>query len=178
MFRDAVKANPKEPGVHFGLGYLLWSQKQYPEAITEFQAELANDPKHAQSMLYLADSEIQSNEFATAQPLLERAETLDPSLPLSYLDLGIVYSETGRNADALRQLTKAAQLTPDDVNVHWRLARLYRTMGRKDEAKVEFDKASKLNREADEALYKKIANGNARHAPQAAAPAVPAAAQP
>jgi len=168
MFRDAARANPKEPDVHFGLGYLLWAQKQYPEAIKEFQAELANDPNHAQSMLYLADSEIQLNEAAAAQPLLEKVKTLNPSLPLSYLDLGIVYSELGRNQDALRELEKARQLMPNDVDVHWRLARLYRTLGRKDEAKAEFAMASRLNREADEALYKKIANGN--HAPAAQTP--------
>ena len=56
MFRAAVKANPKEPNAHFGLGYLLWTQKQYPEAASEFQAELANDPDHVQAMLYLADT--------------------------------------------------------------------------------------------------------------------------
>lgn len=174
MFREAVKANPKEPDVHFGLGYLLWTQKQYPEAIAEFQAELANDPNHAQSMLYLADADIQTNQLAPARSLLERAQALDPSLPLSYLDLGIIYSEAGQNQDALKQLSKAAELTPDDVDVHWRLARLYRAMGRKDDAKAEFDKASKLNRKADEELYKKIANGNARHNQQQASPAAPA----
>ena len=47
MFRKAAKAKPSEPDVHFGLGYLLFTQKQYPEAIAEFQAELANDPNHA-----------------------------------------------------------------------------------------------------------------------------------
>ena len=29
MFRAAVKADPKLHNVHFGLGYLLWTQKQY-----------------------------------------------------------------------------------------------------------------------------------------------------
>ena len=38
--RAAVKADPKEPNAHFGLGYLLWKQKQYPEAVQQFQAEL------------------------------------------------------------------------------------------------------------------------------------------
>jgi tetratricopeptide (TPR) repeat protein len=56
MFRAAIKANPKEPNAHFGLGYLLWMLKQYKEAGAEFQAELANDPDHVQAMLYLADS--------------------------------------------------------------------------------------------------------------------------
>jgi tetratricopeptide (TPR) repeat protein len=41
MFRAAVKANPKTPNAHFGLGYLLWTQRQYQEAVSEFQAELA-----------------------------------------------------------------------------------------------------------------------------------------
>jgi predicted RNA polymerase sigma factor len=56
-------------------------------------------------------------------------------------------------------------MMPDDVNVHWRLARLYRTMGKKEEAKAEFDKASNLTKQADDSLFKKIEEGNA-HPPQ------------
>jgi len=162
MFRAAVQANPKEPNVHFGLGYLLWTQKQYPEAATEFQAELANDPNHAQSMMYLGDTYLQLNKPEDARPLLAKAVALDPSLWLGNLDLGIIDSDAGRNEDALRELQAAAKLQDSDVNVHWRLARLYRAMGRKDDAKFEFDKASKLNKAADEDLYKKIANGRQR----------------
>ena len=169
MFRAAVKANPREPDVHFGLGYLLWTQKQYPDAAREFQAELENDPNHAQSMLYLADGDIQMNQIEAAQPLLEKVSQLNPSLPLTYLDLGIIYTQDGRNDDALRELVKAEKLMPNEVNVHWRLGRLYRAMGRSEEAKVEFNKASSLNKAADEALYQKISNGNA-HPPQAQEP--------
>ena len=172
MFRDAVKANPREPNAHFGLGYLLWTQKKYPEAASEFNAELANDPGHVQATLYLADADIQMNQIDAARPLLEKLIKLDPSIPLAHLDLGIVDSEQGRNEDALRELTIAEKLMPDDVNVHWRLGRLYRTMGKKEEAKAEFDKASSLNKAADEDLYKKISGGNA-HPPQARTPAEP-----
>ncbi|UWZ84347.1 tetratricopeptide repeat protein [Occallatibacter riparius] len=170
MFRAAVKANPKEPNVHFGLGYLLWTQKQYPEAATEFQAELANDPAHAQAMLYLGDTYLQLNKQEEARLLLQKAVGLDSSLWLAHLDLGIIDSDAGRNDDALRELLAAAKLKDDDVNVHWRLARLYRTIGKKDEAKVEFDKASKLNKAADEDLYRKIANGRQRP-PESSPPA-------
>ncbi|MDE3201721.1 MAG: tetratricopeptide repeat protein [Acidobacteriota bacterium] len=166
MFRAAVKANPKLPDVHFGLAYLLWAQKNYPEAATEFQAELDNDPDHVQSMVYLADTFIQMNKMEAARPLLERALKLDHSQALAHLDLGIVLTEAGENANALRELQEAEKLMPDDVNVHWRLGRLYRTLGRKEEARIEFDKASKLNKKADEDLYQKIARGAARRAPQ------------
>jgi tetratricopeptide (TPR) repeat protein len=164
MFRAAVQANPKEPNVHFGLGYLLWTQKIYPEASKEFQAELANDPNHVQSMLYLADSHIQMNQPESALPLLEKVVKLDPSVSLAHLDLGIIYSDSGKNEDAMRELTLAAKLKPDEVNVHWRLGRLYRTLGKKDQAKAEFDKASSLNKAANEDLFKKMANNRPKPA--------------
>jgi len=164
MFRAAVKANPKEPNVHFGLGYILWTQKNYPEATREFQAELANDPEHMQSMLYLADIYVQLNSFNEAKPLLERVVSIDPSQSLAHLDLGIILTEAGENEKALQELLLADKLKPEDVNVHWRLGRLYRSMGKKEEAKAEFDKASKLNKAADEDLFQKISGGR-QHPP-------------
>ena len=156
MFRAAVKADPKAPNVHFGLGYLLWTQKQYPEAVTEFQAEIANDPQHAQSMLYLGDSFLQLNHADDARRVLAQAIGADPNLWLGHLDLGIIDSDAGRNDQALPELQTAERLKPDDVNVHWRLGRLYRAMGRKDEARAELEKASKLNKAADEDLSQKM----------------------
>jgi tetratricopeptide (TPR) repeat protein len=173
QFRAAAKANPKTPNVHFGLGYLLWSQKKYPEAVEQFKAELANDPQHIQSMLYLADTYIQLNQVEDARPLLEKVEKANPAISLAHLDLGIVYTEADSKEDALRELIIAAKSNPDDVNVHWRLARLYRAMGKKDLAKVEFDKASSLNQKVDEDLYKKISEGGFKRGPQPA-PSPPA----
>ncbi|MGA2806829.1 MAG: tetratricopeptide repeat protein [Terracidiphilus sp.] len=152
--RAAVAANPKEPNVHFGLGYLLWTQGQTQEAAQQFQAELDNDPEHAQAMLYLADSQIQLNRLEDARLLLERVVKINPANAMGHLDLGIVYTEAGRNEDALRELKQAAALKPDDVSAHYRLGRLYRAMGKTAEAKVEFDKSKSLNKAADEGLIK------------------------
>ena len=161
-FRAAVKANPKEPNVHFGLGYLLWTQRQYPEAAQEFKAELANDPNYAQATAYLADTDMQLNHPELALPLLEGVSKVDPGLALTHLDLGILYTDSGRQADALRELNTAAKLTPDDVNVHWRLGRLLKAMGKKDEAKEEFDKASSLHKATDDALLTKMNGAKAK----------------
>jgi tetratricopeptide (TPR) repeat protein len=169
MFRKAVAAKPTAPDAHFGLGYLLWSDKQYPEAIKEFQAELANNPEHAQSLLYIGDAYIQMNQYSDAGPPLKKAVKLDPSLGLANLDLGILAAGDGRNDEALREFLSAEKLNPNDVNVHWRLGRLYRAMGRKEESKAELDKASSITRSADQELYKKISGGGAK--PPAAPPA-------
>jgi tetratricopeptide (TPR) repeat protein len=160
QFRAAVKANPKEPDAHYGLGYLLWIQKQYAEAASEFQAELANNPNHVLAMLYLADTEIQIRQIKNAGPLLERVVKLNPELALGHLDLGIVFADAGRHEDALREMKEAARLDPDNVNVHWRLGRLYHAMGKTDESKAEFDKASSLNKATDSSLVDKISNAH------------------
>jgi len=156
--RAAVAAKPKEPSVHFALGYLLWTQGQTREAAQQFQAELENNPEHAQAMLYLADSQIQLNRFEDARPLLEKVVKLNPASAMGHLDLGIVYTEASRNEDALRELKQAAAIKPDDVNAHYRLGRLYRAMGKIDEAKAEFDKSKNLNKSADDALIKVMSN--------------------
>ncbi|HTB98883.1 MAG TPA: tetratricopeptide repeat protein [Terracidiphilus sp.] len=151
-FRAAEAANPKEPNVHFGLGYLLWTKNEYTEAAKEFQAEVDNDPQHFQAMLYLADSDLQNNDLDNARILLEKLEKINTNSSKEHLDLGIVLADQGKNQAALAEFEKAAKLAPNDVNVRWRMARLYRTMGRTAEAKIEFDKAKTLNQAADEKL--------------------------
>jgi tetratricopeptide (TPR) repeat protein len=165
QFRAAVKANPKEPNVHFGLGYLLWAQGQYEEAAREFQAELANVPNHVQAMAYLADANVKMNRPGAALPLIERTIRIDPGIEMAHLDLGILYANAGHRDDSLRELKVAAKLNPNDVNVHWRLARLYQAMGRKDEANAEFQKTRSLTKAADDSVSSKLDKVRAKSKP-------------
>jgi tetratricopeptide (TPR) repeat protein len=174
QFRAAVKANPKEPNVHFGLAYLLWGQGQYEEAAQEFQAELDNVPNNTLALAYLANTDLKLNHPEAALPLLEKAIRIDPGMELAHLDLGILYADAGRRDDALRELKVAAKLSPDDVKVHWRLARLYQAMGRKDEATAEFHKTSGLTKAADDSVLRKIDNARAKSKPTEGAVSAPA----
>jgi tetratricopeptide (TPR) repeat protein len=156
QFRAAAKADPKMPDVHFGLGYLLWAKRQYSDAIPEFQAELDNNPKHAQALTYLADSDLHLGQSDAAVPLLEKALTADPAVELAHLDLGAIDAQAGRNEDALQQLEAAVRLAPNDVDAHWRLGRLYKSVGDQEKAKAEFDKAKSITEAADTALINKM----------------------
>lgn len=178
QFREAVKANPKEPEVHFGLAYLYWAQKRYVEAIPEFEAELANDPNNNQAMIYLGDTYVKQNDFAKGKEVLEKAAKFQTSDPLIHLDLGIVYMETGDSAGAIRELGKTVELEPDNVTAHFRLAKLYQQMGRRDEAKAEFAKSSALNKKVDQSLHQRIADANARPDPKLAPAPVPKTTEP
>ena len=156
QFRAAVKADPRLPNAHFGLGYLLWTQNQFEEAAREFQAELVNVPDNPQALTFLADCDIQLGKSDDALPLVEKAIQLDSNNARAHMDLGVIYASNGRPQDALREFKTAVKLTPEDANVHWRLARLYQSMGRKDEAKVEFDKTSSLHKAENDSIFTKL----------------------
>ena len=163
QFRAAVQADPKMPAVHFGLGYLLWAQLQFDEAAKELEAELRNDPDHAQAMTYLADCHIQLNNPEPALSLLERAVRLDPKIGLAHLDLGVLYANAGKNDDALQELKTAEQLDPTDQNVHWRLGRFYKSIGKKAEAEVEFQKTRSLQKASDKSIFDKLHSAQEKH---------------
>lgn len=143
-FRSAVVANPKEPDVHFGLGYLLWIQRKWADAANEFQLELENKPQHVKARIYLADSWLQQNEIAEALPELEKFVAGDQPDPLAHRDLGIIYANSGRNEDAIRELKMAIESDSRDAEPHLLVAKVYRSMGRGDEANGELDRAGKL----------------------------------
>jgi tetratricopeptide (TPR) repeat protein len=163
QFRAAVKADPKMPDVHFGLGYLLWAQLKFDEAAKEFETELENNPHHAQALTYLADCHIQLNHPEPALPLLEQAVSLDPKIELAHVDLGVLYANAGKNNDALRELKAAEKLDPTDQNVHWRLGRFYKSIGKKTEAEVEFQKTRSLQKAADKSIFDKLHSAQEKH---------------
>jgi tetratricopeptide (TPR) repeat protein len=156
QFRAAIKVNTKEPNVHFGLGYLLWKLDRYEEAGHEFTAELENVPNHVLALAYLGDVKMKLQDPESALPILEKVIGIDPGVELAHLDLGVLYFDASRQDDALRQLVAAEKINPNDVNVHWRLARLYQAVGKKDEAKAEFNKTRELHKTADETVFDKL----------------------
>jgi tetratricopeptide (TPR) repeat protein len=162
QFAAAAKVDPKMPNVHFALGYVLWTQNRLEEAAKEFTAELANTPDHPQALTYLADVDTKLDDMTAAQPLLERAIRSDPRIELAHLDLGIIYASRGYRIEALREMKIAEQQNPNDQNVHWRLARFYKSIGNNEAAKVEFNKTQSVQKAADESIFNKLHQANDR----------------
>jgi tetratricopeptide (TPR) repeat protein len=167
QFRAAVKADPKAPNVHFGLGYLLWTQDQYDEAAKEFQAELENFPENAGALAFLADVDIHLGKQDEALPLAEKAVQVDPGIAKAHVDLGILYAARDRQDDAVKEFKTAIKLAPADQDPHWRLARLYQAMGKQDEAKAEFEKTKTLHQAEQQSIFSQLKAAQDRGAPAA-----------
>ncbi len=152
QFRAAILKNPDAPNAHFGLGYLLWTQRNWTDAASEFQSELQINPRHARARIYLADSWIREGEFAKAQQMLDELPTADKSDSLFHRDLGIIYANNNRSADAIRELTMAAESDPEDTESHLQLAKLYQSIGKRDEANTELDRAKRIRAPGHQSL--------------------------
>ena len=170
QFRNAVKADPRAPGVHFGLGYLLWCQSQFDEAAQQFQLEVENSPNDAESIAYWADSNVRLNRPDVARPIVEKALKLSSRQELPWLDLGILDAQAGNNDAAFHDFQTAEKIDPTDIQVHWRLARLYQAMGKHAEAQAEFAKTKTLTQAADQSVRDKLRASHSGDAQPGASP--------
>jgi tetratricopeptide (TPR) repeat protein len=72
------------------------------------------------------------------ESLLRKALALDPSLPEAHLQLGNVYSQRRKYAEAVPEYQEALQLSPNIPDAHFRLGQAYVHLGKQDLAQKEF----------------------------------------
>ena len=83
--QKAATLDPKLPLVHFLLGELYLYKSRVPEAIAEFQKELAINPGHAATYYKLADAYSRIQKFDDAERLLQRSIWLDATSTGPYI---------------------------------------------------------------------------------------------
>ena len=154
------QTNPKEPNLHFELGYLYYRQRDYDRSEKEFNLEIALDPNHAQAYTYLGDLAFQRNDEPGAEAMLDRAIQLQKGIRLAYLDLGVIYFDKKEYQKSITALKQAEQLDPSEPDAHYRLAQDYKAQGQMENAKLELAKTKALHSKKDEALLHAMSESN------------------
>ena len=75
---------------------------------------------------------------------LRRALAFDANMRLAHLDLGIVLAAKNDPDEAARHFREAIRIDPSKPDAHYRLGRLWSSLGRQQEAQAEFEKVKKL----------------------------------
>jgi tetratricopeptide (TPR) repeat protein len=136
-FRAAVARGPI-PDSRFGLGYLLWKSRKYPEAAAAFKDELRDSSGDSKTLAYLGDAELQMQQSGAARTHLTKAVALGDSIWIARFDLGKMDEQDRRVEAAVQNYQRAAALDPDRPEPHYRLAQLYRAAGDETHARAEF----------------------------------------
>ncbi len=125
--RTANELSAKNKGsvqVHFTLGVLLGTEKQFRAAQLELEQANAMQPQTFEILFNLGEVNLRAGEYAQAEVNLDRALKLKPESAETMYLLGQVYSEESKPVDALDLLVRAHKLAPENVDILFMLARV------------------------------------------------------
>jgi len=142
--QKAIALDPKLPLAHFLLGELHLYKSRIPEAISDFQQELALNPGHAPTYYKLADAYSRIQKFDDAERLLQRSIWLDSTSTGPYILMGKVLQKKGETELSVRALQHALGMDPNNSVTHHLLGQAYRDMGRNEDAERELKIAEQL----------------------------------
>ena len=142
--QKAASIDPKMPLIHNLLGEVYLFHSQIPQAIAEFQKELALNPGYAPAYYKLADAYSHIQKFDEAERLLQRSIWLDATSTGPYILMGKVLQKKGESELAVRSLQRAVAMDPNNPMTHHLLGQAYREMGREEDAARELSAAGEL----------------------------------
>jgi tetratricopeptide (TPR) repeat protein len=158
-YDDAVKAllrgadlDPSDPNCYLFLSKAFDSSpSQADEVIERFRRFTEVQPTNARAFYYYAlslwkgkrekDPTLDLNQI---ESLLKKSISLDPNMPESHLQLGNLYAEQAKFADAIPEYLRARELGPDLSDVRYRLGQAYVRTNQRDLAQKEFEVYQKL----------------------------------
>lgn len=110
--------------LHFTLGVMLASEKQYRPAQLELEKADALQPETLEILSALGQAYLRSGDYAKAELMLNRAVKLKPDSPETLYLLAQVYQKQNRSVDALDLLVRAHKLAPENTDIIFLLARV------------------------------------------------------
>lgn len=153
QFFTAADLDPHDP-----LPYRFLSQVQAKE-ITDSDGYLERvqrfaklEPENAWANYYYAACLWEHRSAGPVRALAERAIQLDTNMDVAYLLLGTIDAEQNDLAGAISMLTKAAQINPQLIEAHYRLAQAYDATGDRSRAQQERATYKQLSDEAGQKL--------------------------
>ncbi len=145
--REALRLDPKLPGLHFELAELLSTLASTPEnqaaTESEYKQALAQNPFDEKAQLRLAVIAEHRGDRKESLDLYQRAVALQPNDPEACFDLAKLLLSTGEVEKAKELLEHAAETDPTDAAIHFRLGTVYQRLGREADAKREVEQYHK-----------------------------------
>jgi serine/threonine protein kinase/tetratricopeptide (TPR) repeat protein len=133
-FRKAIALRPDSWDGYNSFGAFLYAHQRYDEAVTQFRHAIELTPDNAPVYLNLGAvySDMGEKHYIEAEQMLLKSLALEPSYP-AYTNLGYVYNQQQKYAEAADAEEKALQLNDKDYLVWGNLAIAYE--GLKDKEK-------------------------------------------
>lgn len=140
QYREAIRLNPKLPGVHYELGEQLRASPDpalNAQAEEQYKAALQVNRYDERAWLRLGESVAAKGDYKTAEADYRKALELQPRDSDAETDLAIAMISTNRTSEAIPLLETAEKDDPTNTTAHYRLSQLYRRAGKTQDAERE-----------------------------------------
>ena len=124
---------PQFPNIYYASGLLLLDTGDSDAAVTQFKAEIQNQPKDVLARLKIATAEYKVDS-AAGIPYAEEALKINPQASLGHYLLGLLLLDTGDYKRAIPELEAARASFPNEARLYFALGSAYSMAGRKDDA--------------------------------------------
>ena len=125
-------------------------------ACDSLQSFAERHPHNAEAATYAATALLhqpaEKRDNPKARALLEQAIAADPKLPDAWYELGVLEQEQAHWQQSIAPLQKAIALKPALAEAHYRLARAYSHLGRREDASREIALQQRYTNEQKESL--------------------------
>jgi serine/threonine-protein kinase len=152
-YKKAIALRPDSWNGYNALGNFYDDHQRYDEAIAQFNHAIQLTPDNAS--LYLNLGAVYSDKadpryFPDAEKALRKSIELEPSYP-AYANLGYLYIQQHKYAEAAETVEKALQINDRDYLVWGNLAIAYEGLNQKDKASKAWDREQALLEQASQA---------------------------
>ena len=118
------RQNAKDVKLHFTLGVVLASKKQYGPAIHEFEIANALQPRTIEILHDLGQAYLRDGQFSKAEATLEQGLELDRNSAETLYLLAQCLADQNKDIEALELLVRARKIAPENIDVILLMARL------------------------------------------------------
>jgi len=151
--RLALRMDPGLEGAHLQIAILLLTHSPDPnawrEALAELNDELKINPRSAEAVYEIGEVERKHAQLNHAVAAFRRSLQLDPGAVPTRIGLTKALLSLGKKEESLAALEPARQAAPNDPDVHFLLASVYRSLGRTTESQAEMQVFERLQKSQD-----------------------------
>jgi tetratricopeptide (TPR) repeat protein len=137
LFRRAMRSKPNYTGPHLNLGTTFLEMGRMAEAELQLRAAVALSPLKTDARNKLGKIYLDSGRLEEAEEQYRRSAESQQNWT-AYYGLGEVFRRRNASAHAEQAYRRAAELNPEESQVHFALGALYSAAGRSREALEEY----------------------------------------
>jgi Flp pilus assembly protein TadD len=144
LFRHALAVTRDNWLAHHSLGHALLAQGSEDEAIVEYQAAVALQPR-PEIRFILGETLSKRRRYEEAVEQFSELLKATPGKVGALVQIGIARALQGKTEEAVQALSEALRIDPADAGAHNSLGNILAQKGRHEEAVKQFEEAVRLN---------------------------------